>query len=113
MVVSLVVCYVDCKKALALNQSYIKAHIRLVASYMKSNQLQEALSACESGLAIDPSNDQLKSYLSSLVGQNASTGSANSAANPAPNASNASNAGSSGGLGGLSGLLNNPAIREA
>ena len=106
--------HLDCKKALALNQSYIKAYVRLVAAYMKSNQRQEALSACESGLAIDPNNEQLKTSLASLVGQTAP-----SSANPSQSGtsqsgqSGQSGQGSQGGLGGLSGLLNNPAIREA
>ena len=103
--------HLDCKKALALNQSYAKAYVRLVAAYLKSNQRAEALSACEAGLAIDPNNEQLKSFLASLVGQTAP-----STENPSQtgNAQGSQGSqGSQGGLGGLGGLLNNPAIREA
>ena len=64
---------------------------------MKLNQTQEALSACEAGLAIDPNNEQLKSYLSTLVGSSSSQSSQQS---------------SQSNQGGLSGLLNNPALRE-
>ena len=111
MVALLPLSHLDCKKALALNQSYVKAYVRLVAAYMKSNQPQEALSACEAGLAIEPGNEQLKASLASLVGQSSATGSA-----PTPSSGAAEGAGAAGGLGGLgglSGLLNNPAIRQA
>ena len=71
---------------------------------MKLNQTQEALSACEAGLAIDPNNEQLKSYLSTLVGSSSSQSSQQS--------SQSSQQSSQSNQGGLSGLLNNPALRE-
>lgn len=57
---------VDCKKALALNPRYMKAYTRLASVYSKLGRYEDAVRACEAGLAIDPSNRDLSSLLPSL-----------------------------------------------
>lgn len=58
--------YVDCKECLALNPRHMKAYTRLAAVYSKMERYEEAVKACEAGLAIDASNVELSSLLPSL-----------------------------------------------
>ena len=57
---------VDCKECLALNPRHMKAYTRLAAVYSKMERYEEAVKACEAGLAIDASNVELSSLLPSL-----------------------------------------------
>lgn len=104
----------DCKKALEIDPTFIRALTRLAKAYIYENKYVDAEECLERAKRLDSDNTEVKNLMNEVKEKRSSENGGSSAGSGAapggfPNIPNLDNLG---GLGGLGDLLNNPAIRS-
>lgn len=99
----------DCESALALNDKFTKAYLRLGQAYYRMGSYDDAVKAYEMCVQLEPDVKTHKDDLSKAKGKLATS----RAVAEEANSSNSSSKAGKGGMGGMADMMNNPDMMKA